>query len=130
MRCALHFALYLACCLVAAVSVVTPAAYTTFCVTAAAAPASSGASQPNPRSPAVRAVFLRDEADQPSPRRGVRDVRGSYPREQYLITKTAAAADSYARWVTVTRCVTIGKRCGTLGDNGENIPEKTERFGT
>ncbi|XP_037088048.1 uncharacterized protein LOC119108560 [Pollicipes pollicipes] len=52
------------------------------------------AAQLNPRSPALRPVFLRSEDDQPTPRRGVRDVRGSYPREQYLLTKTAV--DSYA----------------------------------
>ena len=63
----------------------------------AAAPVSDASAQVNPYSPSVRAVFLRDGADQPTPRRGVRDVRGSYPREQYLLTKTAAA-DSYARW--------------------------------
>ncbi|XP_043229693.1 lamina-associated polypeptide 2-like isoform X2 [Amphibalanus amphitrite] len=62
-----------------------------------ASSSSSSARAPpsEPRGPAVRAVFLRDNGDQPSPRRGVRDVRGSYPQEQYLITKTDAAS-SYA----------------------------------
>ncbi|XP_043229692.1 lamina-associated polypeptide 2-like isoform X1 [Amphibalanus amphitrite] len=64
---------------------------------AEASSSSSSARAPpsEPRGPAVRAVFLRDNGDQPSPRRGVRDVRGSYPQEQYLITKTDAAS-SYA----------------------------------
>jgi len=53
-----------------------------------AEPSAVSAAAVDPRS--TSAVFLRDWDDQPSPRRGVREVRGSYDPAEYLVSKATA----------------------------------------